>query len=172
MNKDVGNRTKAEMSFFARKVAELINFVVERWYPDCVFYGSRYAETFSDADQEAGDPLHTAAATSLIVAAHRRAEERGMNLEVAALILNNKDLGAWEISVRPKADTASSEKSKDEIEKEASLTMIKVASERGVKKTIVRVNGFKRDDTPEENWVLTVERAPKVKEDILHENVA
>lgn len=166
MKPTVGNRTKAEMPFFSRKIAELIHFVVERWYPDCVFYGSRYAKVFSDADHEAGDRLHTAAATALIAAAHERAKERGLELDVSGLTLNNEDLGAWQISVRPLTETAPvgpDTRSKDEIEKDASLTLIRAASERGVKKTTVRVNGFKRDDTPDGNWVVTVERAPKAE---------
>lgn len=97
MAKPDAKRSK-KRSLLARLGGEVINYVVERWYPDCAFYGSRYASSLKDFDRAKGSALHTAAVTSLVAAT----AESGSRFSSATLnnfTLNNEPKGDWLIVV-------------------------------------------------------------------------
>jgi hypothetical protein len=84
----------------AQKVARpVINFLVERFFPNgAFFYGDGPLSHFDKLDSERKSPIGSMAAMSLVRKAHEANASR-MSVDIGGMTLNDTDLGDWRVTV-------------------------------------------------------------------------
>lgn len=84
----------------AQKLARpIINFLVERYFPNSVFfYGTGALNTFDEMDSDRKAPIGSMAALSLARNAHRQNSDR-LSVDAEGITINEEYIGDWRITV-------------------------------------------------------------------------